>query len=213
MNSGHTTTLFDQKVRRKLFRPVARHLPEHVAEDRLQEAICLTYEMFARYAARGTILPDAVLVHSCRQRATDAGRRFVATDSQPLKDVLDPRHQLARRFEVLSLDGLLTDEGEQPASDGDREVAFRAAMQHDPTREILSAIDLLEWFGRQTGRDQQMLALRFAGFTLGEIADEVRLAPPVVCARLHALGTDLAVHAGLPTGKRARKKRAPRAAS
>ena len=44
---------FEDKVRAGIFKPVARHLTdETTAEDRLQTAICLTWEMFSRYAAK-----------------------------------------------------------------------------------------------------------------------------------------------------------------
>ena len=71
-------------MKRGIFSPVARHITNLAdAEDRLQEAVCMTFEMAARYAERGQVLNDAILVHSCRLRAVDLGRRFVRDDAQP----------------------------------------------------------------------------------------------------------------------------------
>src|SRR5277367_4593725 len=95
---------FDAKVRRGIFDPVARFLPEDVQEDRLQDAIAQTWAMYERYAQRGELLDDAILVHSCRLRATDPGRHYVPCDGHQRKgDVLDPRNFLDGTLEVLRL--------------------------------------------------------------------------------------------------------------
>ena len=66
--------MFDAKVRWRIFQPVLRFLPADVGEDRLQDAICQTFAMFKRYALeKHVLLSDAILVHSCRQRAVDFG--------------------------------------------------------------------------------------------------------------------------------------------
>ena len=56
MYTTNTRQAFDEKVRRGIFRPVMRHLPDHVQEDRLQDALGLTYSMFCRYTRRGQVL-------------------------------------------------------------------------------------------------------------------------------------------------------------
>jgi hypothetical protein len=50
----------------------------------------MTFEMAARYAERGQVPDDSILVHSRRLRAVDLGRRFVRDDAQPARDVLHP---------------------------------------------------------------------------------------------------------------------------
>ena len=65
---------FDTKIRRGIFNHVARLLPEDVREERLQDAIAQTWATYEWYALRGELLDDAILVHSCGQRATDASR-------------------------------------------------------------------------------------------------------------------------------------------
>lgn len=71
---------FENKIRRGIFNPVARFLPEEVREDRLQDAIAQTWAMYERYAERGELLEDAILVHSCGLRATDPSRHYVPCD-------------------------------------------------------------------------------------------------------------------------------------
>ncbi len=69
MTQQELRSSFNDKVKRGIFSPVARHITNLAdQEDRLQEAICMTFEMAARYAERGQVLNDAILVHSCRQR-------------------------------------------------------------------------------------------------------------------------------------------------
>jgi len=199
-----TAVAFAAKVRKGIFRPVLRHLPEHVAEDRLQEGVCLTYEMYVRYAERGVVLDDAVLVHSCRQRATDPGRRFVKHEGQPKRDALDPRHQLDGRFEVYCLDGLPLHSGEQPPSDGDRHIQELAerAFQRDPTDDIVSAISARQWLRSLAEDDRTLVILRVSGCTLTEIATAEGLSVSSVFHRLKQLGHALADHADLSRPRR-----------
>jgi hypothetical protein len=44
---------FTDKVKRGIFEPAARRIPDDGREDRLAEAVAMTFEMFARYARRG----------------------------------------------------------------------------------------------------------------------------------------------------------------
>ncbi len=60
-------------VRSGMFEPVARWIIGPDAEDRRQDGVCQTYEMFERYALeRDKVLDDAILVHS---RGVAGGRR------------------------------------------------------------------------------------------------------------------------------------------
>ena len=73
------TKTFGEEVRRGMFRPVARHLTNpDTAEDRMQEGLALTNEMYQRYALeKDVILDDGNLLHACRQRAVDLSRQLV----------------------------------------------------------------------------------------------------------------------------------------
>ena len=48
--------------RRGIFQPVARHLPRHAAEDRLQDAVGQTWELTLRFAEDGKAIDDAIRV-------------------------------------------------------------------------------------------------------------------------------------------------------
>ena len=191
---------FGAKVKAGIFRPVGRHLSGPDAEDKLQEGICQTFEMYRRYALdRGVVLDDGILVHSCRQRAVDLGRRFVKSDSQPRRDALHPANYRDRKTEVYRLDGLLDDDGELPA-EGDRQVALGLAemMANNPTRQLIAALDLQSWLSSVSCEDRRLLAMRYAGSPLQEIADAAGVSISSVFKRLRDLGWQLADRAELP---------------
>ena len=73
MNMAEVNQAFAEKVERGIFNPVRRHIKiEHEAEDRWADALAQTWRMYSRYALdKDTVLSDAILVHSCRQRAVD----------------------------------------------------------------------------------------------------------------------------------------------
>lgn len=76
MTQQQVRSTFDEKLKRGMFEPVARWITGLDAEDRLQDGICQTYEMYARYAVeKDKVLDDGILVHSCRLRLVDLGRR------------------------------------------------------------------------------------------------------------------------------------------
>ncbi len=154
---------FDQKVRRGIFKPVARHITGLDAEDRLQEAICMTFEMHARYAERGQVLNDAILVHSCRLRAVDLKRRFVHDDAQPARDVMHPLNYTQGKVEVYRLDGMLDDDGGfLPESDAEACVpGLATALQVNPQRDIISAVDLEAWVASLPDADRELHLRRY----------------------------------------------------
>jgi DNA-directed RNA polymerase specialized sigma24 family protein len=201
MTQQEIRNAFDAKVRRGMFNPVLRHLSGSDAEDRLQEAVCMTYEMTARYAERGQVLNDAILVHSCRQRATDLRRRFCSGDgTQPARDVLHPLNYAQGKVEVYRLDGLLDDDGDYlPEEDGERCLpGLATSLQANPVRDIISAVDLEAWVASLPERDQELLAMRQSGATLTEVAANVGVSVSTAWGRLKALGLQLADRAGLP---------------
>jgi len=196
---------FTAKVRAGIFNPVRRYLTNsYTAEDRWQEAVALTWLMYARYATRGKVLDDGILVQKCRWTATDLSRRFVpAGDTQPYKDALDPRAYRDGRVTVHRLDGIVDDERE-----GDRalEIGLAEALAASPERKLNSAHDLRQWVGDLSFRDQAILELKMAGYTLEQIAHELDLGISTVCQRAKALGLELARRAGvrIDLGKNAR---------
>ncbi len=74
---------FTNKVRRGIFNPVARNVSGYVdAEDRLQDAIAQTWQLYRRNAEAGRILDDALLVRHCKLRAIDPGRSIVRASAR-----------------------------------------------------------------------------------------------------------------------------------
>jgi DNA-directed RNA polymerase specialized sigma24 family protein len=192
---------FNNKVKRGIFSPVARHITNLAdAEDRLQEAVCMTFEMAARYAERGQVLNDAILVHSCRLRAVDLGRRFVRDDAQPARDVLHPLNYVKGKVEVYRLDGMLDDDGDFLAQDEVEALVpgLATALQTSPQRDIVSAIDLEAWVASLAPADRELLAMRQAGATLADIAEYLDVSISKVFSRMKALRLQLADRAGLP---------------
>ncbi len=198
--------MFDEKVRRGIFNPVARYLPSDVVEDRLQDAIALTWSHFERTAAeRHAVLPDAILVNLCRWRAIEPHRRYVPCEGADRAGcVLDARNYREGRVEVLHLDGVLGPDDE--FVEGDRELLGLAeATCVSPVRKLNSALDLDAWLAGLDERDRELLALRAAGYTLGEIGEVAGLSVSQVWARCRVLGEELAQRAGVAPPRRQRR--------
>lgn len=184
MNDDAICAVFTDKVKRGIFEPAARRIPDDAREDRLAEAVAMTFEMFARYARRGKILPDPILVHSCRQRAHDLGRYLVrAGDARRARDVLDPRNYLEGRVEVLRI--------EHDDGDDDPLLGLAAELSLNPTRRIVSAIDLDAWLHDLADSDVDALAMRMASYTFDEIGEALDCSTSSAFARCHRLGRDL----------------------
>jgi len=200
MNQQELNQEFDDKVRRGIFNPVKRHIKiGHEAEDRLQDAVAQTFAMYRKYALeKDTILTDAILVHSCRQRATDLDRRFVGANGASCRnqDVMDPRAFRDGNVRVYRLNGIHDDE---QADDVDRslEVALAESMAEDPEERWNSAIDLEAWVGMQNFQDQSILSRKMEGHSTKELAHEIHLQYMVVWRKEKALGTELAARAGI----------------
>lgn len=164
---------FEEKVRRGIFRPVVRRIHGPDPEDRLAEAVGLVFEEYQRAARRGVLLEDAVLVHACRLRAMDPGRQLVK-GSQRRRDALDRRNQRDGRVEILHLDDELE------------------ALHHDPTPDLIGAIDAMTWAAGLRASDRTMIAARLQGYSLREVAQAAGVSTTFAFTRLRALGTELA---------------------
>jgi hypothetical protein len=189
---------FEQKVRRGMFKPVARLLTNITsAEDRLQDAICQVWWMFRRYAVeRGQILDDAILVQKCRWHACDLARQFVPGGRRRRsQDVLDPRAYRDGHVTVHRLD--LLDTNESPEGESPMEVGLAEAEAACPERKWNSALDLESWIGGLSHRDRGMMEMTMAGHELTQTAHELGL--PYLHAWRHQkqLGHELAQRAGV----------------
>ncbi len=186
---------FDEKVRAGIFQPVARHLTnESTAEDRLQDAVSQTWQMYYRYATeKDNVLHDAILVHYCRRRAVDLDRHFVPADGCRRKDVLDPRAYRDKKVEVHHLDGICED------GEGDHalQVGLAEVMASAPERKINSALDLESWLRDLSRQEREILKGKVDGFTIAEIASDLGLNSSKVFQEAKRLGLDLAARAGV----------------
>ena len=200
MTSEELNCAFADKVERGIFNPVRRYIQiDHEAEDRWQDAVAQTWKMYSRYAReKDTILSDAILVHSCRQRATDLNRRFVGTlgSHRTNQDVMDPRAYRDGLVRVYRLGGIHDDE-QADGTDRSIEVSLAESMAEDPEEKWNSAIDLERWVGDQTFQDQGILTGKMEGRTTKEIAHETHLPYLVAWRKEKELGHELADRTGV----------------
>jgi len=200
MTEKEVDRAFTDKMKRKIFHPVKRHIKiDHEAEDRWADAVASTWAMFSRYATeKDTVLSDAILVHSCRQRATDLNRRFVGTlgSHRTNQDTLDPRCYRDGHVRIYRLGGI-HDEEQADETDRSIEVSLAGAMAEDPEQKWISAIDLEAWVGEQTFRDQDLMAGKMAGKSTRENAHAARLPYLHTWRREKQLGHELANRAGI----------------
>ena len=189
MTTSEIRNAFNDKVRRGMFSPVARHLYVDT-EDRLQEGIALTWAWYSPAAQRGHAPDDALLVHHCHVRAMDLSRQLASDGTQRKRDALDPRNSLDGTLELFHLD---SDGIEGVAPHG--VVGFAEATSHNPTTRIVSAINLDRWLAELEEEDRSLLELRASGHTLNEIGQRLGLSTSAVFGRCKSLGLQLAEHA------------------
>jgi hypothetical protein len=200
---------FAEKVANGIFKPVIRHISGNDPEERLAEAVAMTFELYARKARQGVLLDDALLVHHCRLRAIDLGRQLVH-GGQRKRDALDPRNYHQGRVEILRLDGVADEDGELPGEEqGDLVIGLAEGLADDPSAKIISAIDLASWAGTLPSADRAVLAARYQGHTLQEMAEAMDSSISAIFSRLKRLGGELAQRAGVTIKPKARKRRSP----
>lgn len=155
---------FANKVRRGIFNPVARYVtgfPD--SEDRLQDAVAQTWQLYRRNAEAGRILDDALLVHHCKLRAIDTGRSIVPAEGIRCQDVYDPRAYRSGKVEVLRL---------HANSDDAESIGLAVEEQSTPERRLLSAIDLEAWVDGLDEADRQLVSYKHLGMSTGDVAAE-----------------------------------------
>ncbi len=200
MTQQEVNEAFEDKMHRKIFNTVKRHiLIEHEAEDRWADAVAQTWAMFSRYATeKDIVLSDAILVHSCRQRATDLSRRFVGAQGArgTNQDVMDARCFRDGHVRVYRLGGIHDDE---QADENDRsiEISLVESMAEDPEEKWNSAIDLESWVGEQCFQNQAILTRKQEGYTTKDIAHQLHLPYLPTWRKEKALGHELAERAGI----------------
>ncbi len=180
---------FANKVRRGIFNPVARYVTGFVdPEDRLQDAIAQTWQLYRRNAEAGRILDDALLVHHCKLRAIDPARSIVPADGIRCQDVYDSRAHKNGTVEVLRLQ---TDNGDSEA------IGLAAEDQAAPERRLLSAIDLEAWVDDLDEADKKLVGYKHLGMSTADVASETGSDYWHTYRRERQLGHELAARAGL----------------
>jgi hypothetical protein len=171
--------------------------------------------MYQRYAERGELLDDAILVHACRLKATDPSRYLARADGRRKGDVFDARSFMNGHVEVLRLADLHEEEDDDgeghrlEKKDRPVTIGFAEMRCNNPVRKILSAVDLTAWLAELPAVDRHMLELRAAGYTLEEIGDKVGVPLTAVFYNCRRLGLALAERAGIPIDPRTHKPHNP----
>jgi hypothetical protein len=190
---------FNEKIRNGMFRPIVRRLHADIAEDRSQDALGLVYQQYVRHAEQGHILDDALLVYAARVRAEDLSRQVVLCGGKARKTcAMDPRNYCEGKVEVLRLDKILDDKEEC------RLLGLADFMVANPTRQIVSAIDLEAWMSSLPDDDQVLLSMRMAGHRLKSIGKKLGIRTERAWSRCRQLGYELAERAQLdvPSSRR-----------
>jgi hypothetical protein len=196
MTEAQINEEFTKKVKKGIFKPVARYLTNPItAEDRLQDAICQVWLMYSNYVKRGKILDDALLVKKCMWSVGDLGRSFVPAEGRRLRDVYDPRAYRDGHVKVHRVD--LLDPCEAPEGESPMDVGLAEAEASSPERKMNSAIDLESWVGDLTFRDQALMQRKWLGFETTQTAHDLDLPYAVAWHREKELGKELAARAGV----------------
>ena len=205
METTEVNQTFDDKVRRGIFKPIARYVTKHAdAEDRVQDAVCQTWAMYRRYATdKGVVLDDALLVKKASWVVTDLQRRFVGKDGATCRcqDVHSQAAYRAGNVELLRLDCIDDDSAEE-----DRGISFGYAEAEagNPTHKLNSALDLESWLGGLTHMDRTLMERKMAGFSTTQTAFDLDLPYNVAYHKEKQLGLELAARAGVRIGRERR---------
>ncbi len=207
MTDAEINVAFTEKVKAGMFAPVARHLTNpDTAEDRMQEALALTWEMYRdRIVSRDLVLDDGILVHACRQRAVDLARTFVRDGSHRINDTMSERAYHDGRVEVMRLDAWTEDDEEDEGHP--HQIGLAEELCQSPEHKMNSALDLEEWLGELTHRDYSIMEARMAGYSLPQIASDLGVSTSCVFHRAKKLGLELAGRAGVRIEKSGRGRR------
>ncbi len=152
-------------------------------------------------ALHGAPMDPGLVVHHAKLRLFEA--RPLVRGGDRRRDALHPGNYAAGAVEVHQLEFF------EDSHDEDGEVhAWLARLgANDPRVALDGALDLARWMETLNQEEKELLALRYGGFTLGEIADIEDESVSTVFARLRELGAELAEFAELKVTKKPRKAR------
>jgi hypothetical protein len=191
---------FTRLIAAGAFDPVRRYLSSIDGDDRLAEGLAMVWALAARKAEQGVRLDDALVIHAVRLRAQDL-RRHLPRGGQPRRDAMHRSNYVDGRVAVLHLDGLLDQDGDfQGEEDRSVHLQLTQRMSRDPAQFLDSAIDLGAWLDELEGDDRDLLAARYSGDSLKEIAAATGRSISATFARLRRLGGELAERSAVAVG-------------
>jgi len=170
MNLETIRSSFDLKIRSGMFKPITRRLHADMAEDRAQEGLALTYEIYRQHALQGDVLDNALLVclrpSSVRKTWTQRG----SLQRQSEEVLRDGREELPRG---QGRDAAPERHPGGPAKRGERARACRGPSG-EPGAQNRLGIDLQAWLAELSAEDRQLLSMRMAGCGWNEIGERTR---------------------------------------
>jgi len=174
-----------------------RHITNpDTAEDRMQEALSLVFEMYQdRIVNRSLVLDDGILVHAAKQRACDMSRHLARDGKCKVHDAMSERAYHTGHVEVLRLDAWTEDDSENEGHPN--QIGLAEALCQSTERKMISALDLESWLGGLTARDYGVMEGRMAGYSLPRIATDLGVSTSTVFAKAKKLGLELASRAGV----------------
>ena len=166
-------------------------------DDRVQEGLAFAWQWFSQQAMLGHTPDTALLVHACKLRTKDRGRRFVCGDRSRWQN--DVYNRQGRGTELRRLDGVadLRDDDDQDRHEEDPSLGLARMGINNPERNLLSAMDLVAWTDTLSPSDQRMLEMRYQGHGLDEVGKVAGRSVAGVFRRCRQLGLELAERAGV----------------
>ena len=168
-------------------------------EDRIQEGLAFAWQWFARQATLGRIPDTALVVHVCRLRTRDRGRRFVPGDGTRWGE--DVFVQQERGLELRRLDGVHDHDEDGEHHEDDPSLGLAIPGRCNPNDNLISALDLATWLDSLPTVDRAMVIMRGDGHRLEEIAKATGRSVAMVFRRTRRLGYQLADRAAVDVSR------------
>ena len=165
----------------------------HDREDRVQEGLAAAWQWFSQQAALGRTPDTALVVHVCRLRTKDRGRRFVSGDGTRWGE--DVYVGQERGLELRRLGGVHEHDDDDDRHEEDPSLGLAHLGVLDPSTNIISALDLVAWADTLPVDDRKMLKMRYEGHDLAEVGKVVGRSVAGVFRRTRELGVELAERA------------------
>ena len=170
-------------------------------QDLRQDILAMSFDSYQKAQMRGKELSIGELVNLMKYRAGGlrSGERlsFGNHSHKTTNDVYHKGNYFNGHVEVLSLNYQTSDdEGEDP---GDGKGMFNAMIStQDFTDAVLFQIGYADFLKRYSLINQQILQMRFEGYTLNEIAQATGLSIYSISRKLHDMEVDFLFYFQLP---------------